>query len=710
MRKTTEFSLEIPDLMFFDHLNYVTANLMIDVRLADSQEASSDYDFHVYGPHLFLMGRLDSRSSGKIIKRRGRHLKVELPCDHVWMEGCYRLLMRHRATKSVTKADFLIDSDLRFHVISVEQCLPLSEEDILCCDELLDHHFWLRLAAAPGLEQLRQETVKLLRIRKVNEKRVKEWKMSTMRFCNHYLICSPTDAYLRQSLMLFKHTALPGDELETVDCSTLYDPTNTMPYEQLNEKFKPKLPENPIEIIKNSEAPQFYSFINTGALLLNGGKVVMKTILPYMKPNRTGIFFTGSRQDIDSLMEQYPSLNAVFPEEKRLEILPYSRFEMVQTMNWRTYIQHMLFIPEAKNKLLRLLTQAYDSGSIRHWTINEIDRYLISQVMTNNCNRQIACISRGEVDDYPGWVHEADIDSLRLIQKGTTYEEALQQLNGMIGLEQVKKSITTLANRIKLYAERRRLGLKTDGNMVCHAIFSGNPGTGKTTVARQLGRIYHSLGLLSRGDVICVDRAKIVGRFIGDTEANMMQLLEEARGNVLFIDEAYTLYSSRSDNDFGKRAIECLLTVLTQKNPDMLVILAGYEEEMEQLMSMNPGLVGRFPFKVKFCDYKPDELMQIAESLLASEEYLLTMEARSALYANIKDITSRKSAHFSNARWVEQYVRDGIIPAMADRLAAVGKTLERDDYQRIEAADVMTAYELFNPRNQEIKPRRAVGF
>lgn len=219
--------------------------------------------------------------------------------------------------------------------------------------------------------------------------------------------------------------------------------------------------------------------------------------------------------------------------------------------------------------------------------------------------------------------------------------------------------------------------------------------------------------MLSKGEVICVDRSRIVGRFIGDTEDNVKNLLREAQGNVLFIDEAYSLYSSEGTNDYGRRAVESLLTSLSEKNPDMLVIFAGYKEEMDRLMTMNPGLHDRFPYKFHFADYTAAQLMQIAEHIFQQDQYLLAKDARDELQLSIEKALQHRSSHFGNARWVEQFVRNGIIPALADRLADTKsqRPLVREDYQRVLVSDVKAAYELFAPSTVELKPRlRVVGF
>ena len=224
-----------------------------------------------------------------------------------------------------------------------------------------------------------------------------------------------------------------------------------------------------------------------------------------------------------------------------------------------------------------------------------------------------------------------------------------------------------------------------------------------------VGKIYHSLGLLSKGEVICADRSNIVGRYIGETERNMQRLLNEAKGNVLFIDEAYTLCDTLDDRkDFGYRAIECQLTVLAQKDSDIIVIVAGYEKEILRMMESNQGLQGRFPYKFNFKDYNSDELTQIALNLITEEEYKLTPEAEELLRSTIADTVKRKSKSFSNARWIEQYVNKGIKHAQNDRLAQMSHIPSADLYSRIEAEDVRTAFEKYRPQNEV--QHRTIGF
>ena len=183
----------------------------------------------------------------------------------------------------------------------------------------------------------------------------------------------------------------------------------------------------------------------------------------------------------------------------------------------------------------------------------------------------------------------------------------------------------------------------------------------------------------------------------------MKNIFDEAKGNVLFIDEAYTLYDGSGDRkDFGARVIDSLLTTLSQPNPDMMVVFAGYQKEMEAMLNTNPGFAGRFPYRYQFDDYSADQLMEIARHLLERDEYILSDEVLEAMQDAIDLALSVKSPNFGNARWIDQFVNNGIIPAMADRIFTTGC----DDFRRIETSDITQAFEKFKPKATELKPTR----
>ena len=271
--------------------------------------------------------------------------------------------------------------------------------------------------------------------------------------------------------------------------------------------------------------------------------------------------------------------------------------------------------------------------------------------------------------------------------------DAMDALQEMVGLRSLKQSIADHINYVKLLTARKKAGLKATIPPL-HMIFTGNPGTGKTTVADFMGEIFHKMGLLEKGHVVCTNRSKLVGKWIGDTEQKTEAAIEAAKGGVLFIDEAYSLYTNDKDGDrrdYGNRVIETLLPKLSDSNFGTIVILAGYPAEMEQLMESNPGLKSRFPFTFHFEDYSPKELLDIAELTIHREGYTITDEAREALFQLIKAESKKRDRHFGNARFVNRIIQSEILPAMATRLNKSGvydspddkrqalTTIERDD-------------------------------
>lgn len=272
------------------------------------------------------------------------------------------------------------------------------------------------------------------------------------------------------------------------------------------------------------------------------------------------------------------------------------------------------------------------------------------------------------------------------------FEESKKELDAMVGLSDLKEALHTTFCRMLFNEQRRWMGLPVEDEGIHHVVFTGNPGTGKTTVARLLGKIYHALGLLSKGEVITTERRELVGEYIGETENKMNALFQRARGQVLFIDEAYSLCTDSSDRrDFGHHIIESLLPMLTKPNPDMLVVLAGYPEEMERMLQSNPGLKSRFPYHFHFADYGADELMQIARNTLEREVYVLVPEAEVLLRQAVEEALEHKDRHFANARWIKTFLVSGVLPAMARRVMQAGSAATVELYRNITRADVEEA-------------------
>jgi stage V sporulation protein K len=190
-------------------------------------------------------------------------------------------------------------------------------------------------------------------------------------------------------------------------------------------------------------------------------------------------------------------------------------------------------------------------------------------------------------------------------------------------------------------------------------IFKGNPGTGKTTVARLMGRMFHAMGVLSKGHFIEVERADLVGEYIGHTALKTRDLMKKAMGGILFIDEAYSL-ARGGEKDFGKEAIDCLVKGMEDKKNEFILILAGYSEEMEQFLGTNPGLPSRFPIQVDFEDYNIDQLIQISELMAKEREYVLLPQAVTRLKQHLAEEKAESWQIFSNARYVRNLLEKSI--------------------------------------------------
>lgn len=290
---------------------------------------------------------------------------------------------------------------------------------------------------------------------------------------------------------------------------------------------------------------------------------------------------------------------------------------------------------------------------------------------------------------------------------------AAQRLQAMIGLKKVKQEIEEARTMAMFLNERKKLGLEKNGENRNHMIFSGSPGTGKTTVAKLIGEMYHDMGLLSAGHIVETNRAGLLGEFIGQTEKNTKEAIERARGGVLFIDEAYTLIRSKENtNDFGIEVINTLLTVLSEPEPDMIVILAGYDDKMEQLLKANPGLNDRFPIKIHFDDYSADELMEIARRSLCTRNLTLSADADAALFKLMEKAVTTRDCHFGNGRWVANLIDHGIVKSMAARVMANPHHADtRTLFSLIEKTDIDEAAKSI-PEKRQVRidlPRR-IGF
>ena len=273
--------------------------------------------------------------------------------------------------------------------------------------------------------------------------------------------------------------------------------------------------------------------------------------------------------------------------------------------------------------------------------------------------------------------------------KKTNTAEAIRKLEALVGLDGIKKQILDHTALVKLNRLRASRGVYNKMPPM-HMVFTGNPGTGKTTVAQYLGEIYHSIGVLSSGHVVVTERSKLVGEFIGETERKTISAIRSASGGVLFIDEAYNLFVRDSDRkDFGMRVIETLLTFLSSDDADMIVILAGYTNEMTKMLESNPGMKSRFPYIFNFEDYTPDQLMQIGNLVLKGEHYVMSPEAERKLAKYVIHECDHKDDHFGNGRFITRLITTHIIPSLSRRLLMKpADEITDEEMMTIDACDI----------------------
>lgn len=248
-----------------------------------------------------------------------------------------------------------------------------------------------------------------------------------------------------------------------------------------------------------------------------------------------------------------------------------------------------------------------------------------------------------------------------------TVDEALAELEQLIGLGEIKHEVRSLTNFLRLQQRREEAGLpETDISL--HMVFTGNPGTGKTTVARIVGKIFHALGILEKGHLIETDRSGLVAEYAGQTGPKTNAKIDEALGGILFIDEAYSLVASKSEDPYGREAIQALLKRAEDDRDKMVVILAGYPDEMQDLLRSNPGLSSRFSRHLNFIDYTPLELSKIFGLMAGKNRYELGSDARLKVMLGLRYLYDHRDRHFGNGR-TSRNLFEHAVRRMANRLA-----------------------------------------
>ena len=389
------------------------------------------------------------------------------------------------------------------------------------------------------------------------------------------------------------------------------------------------------------------------------GAQALETLMKRMEDDRDKfvVIAAGYRMEMDNLFRVNPGVRSRFNYFLNLE--DYTPDELYQIMQMFAKGKQYVFSPEAEKLARKKIKEMYDTRE-KDFANGRTMRQLFDEI----CKRQAGRLQKGDIsamsDEQLVTIEAQDIPYEE--PKAVDCSECLKKFDGMVGLESVKKEVTSLAAFLTLQIKRG----ETNTFQGKHYVFTGNPGTGKTTVARIMADVFKTLGVLSRGQLVEADRSKLVAGFSGQTAIKTNQLIDSAIGGVLFIDEAYTLKSNDQDA-FGNEAIDTLLKRLEDDRGKFICIVAGYTDQMHDFIDANPGLKSRFTQTIHFEDYNPDELTQIFVNMATGKNFVLDEEMRAAVHRQFEQLYLRRDKNFGNAREARR-IFDQTVERQSERL------------------------------------------
>lgn len=413
----------------------------------------------------------------------------------------------------------------------------------------------------------------------------------------------------------------------------------------------------------------------------NQGAQALEQLMKRMEDDRGKfvVIAAGYRTEMENLFRINPGVRSRF--SYFLNIEDYNPDELYQIMQVFAKSKKYVFAPEAEELTRKMITEMYDSRD-KDFANGRTMRQLFDKITAKQAERLQKEDMSTKTNEELMTIMQEDIPYEA--PKAVDYTECLAKLNGMVGLAAVKQEISNLAAFLNLQIRRG----ETNTFQGKHYVFTGNPGTGKTTVARIMADVFRTLGILSRGQLVECDRSKLVSGYSGQTAIKTNQLIDSAMGGVLFIDEAYTLKSGDNDS-FGGEAIDTLLKRLEDDRGKFICIVAGYTDQMHDFIDTNPGLKSRFTQTIHFDDYTPDELTEIFINLAKGKNFTVDDATREAVHRQFEQLYLRRDKNFGNAREARR-IFDAAVEKQSQRLMAEvnNPNFKDEDMYRITEADL----------------------